>query len=122
LKQWSVNKDLRDRLAAIAAPGGRRVVAAIESTIKLEETKVRFDSKARAAAVIGIIDEELADELVTFYAARNMIHIHAELKQGTDWSWEIEFARQAYWRLNKFGQQARTWVSSFEAGPEQVSV
>jgi hypothetical protein len=107
LKAWSVSGDLQERLAAITEPDGRRVVAAIESTVKLEETKVRFDSKARAAAAIGIIDTALAAELVDFYAARNMIHIHAELKRGVDWSWEIEFAKQAYWRLEKFAQQSR---------------
>jgi hypothetical protein len=86
LKAWSVNGDMRERLSAISEPDGRHVVAAIESMLKLEETKVRFDSKARAAATIGIIDEELAKELVAFYTARNMIHIHAELKRGADWS------------------------------------
>ena len=114
LKEWCVSGDLRDRLSAIEEPGGRRVVAAIESTVKLAETKVRFDSKARAAAKVGVIDEALATELVQFYAARNMIHIHAELKRGADWSWELEFAKQAYWRLEKFAGQARAWLSTLE--------
>ncbi len=114
LKPWSVSGDLRDRLGAISAPDGRRVVAAIDSTIKLDETKVRFDSKARAAAAIGIVDEALALELVEFYTARNMIHIHAELKRGADWSWEIDFAKKAYWRLHKFGQQARAWLGALD--------
>lgn len=112
LKRWSVSGDLRARLAAISEPGGREVVAAIRSDMKLDETKVRFDSKARAAAAIGVIDDALANELVYFYRARNMIHIHAELKKGADWSWEIDFAKQAYWRLNKFAGQARAWLSS----------
>lgn len=111
LKNWSVSKNLQQQLDAAAASDsmGRRIVAAVESTIKLGDTKVRFDSKARAAAAIGIIDESLAEELIEFYAARNMIHIHAELKQGADWRWEIEFARQAYWRLLKFKEQVLAW-------------
>jgi hypothetical protein len=112
LKPWSVSQVLQQRLGAINSPDGRRVVAAIESTIKLDDTKVRFDSKARAAASIGIINDELMQELVDFYTARNMIHIHAELKQGTDWTWKIEFARQAFWRLEKFRDQVLGWQKS----------
>jgi hypothetical protein len=115
LKQWSVNHDLQRRLDAVSTPEGRRVVAAIESTVKLSDTKVRFDSKARAAASIGIIDDDLAKELIEFYTARNMIHIHAELKQGADWTWEIDFARQAYWRLQKFRDQVLVWRRSDSA-------
>lgn len=93
-------------------PHDRQVVAAVSAVIHLDETKVRFDSKARAACAIGIIDDDLAAELIEFYSARNMIHIHAELKRGADWRWEIEFARQAYWRLLKFKQQVLSWVNS----------
>lgn len=109
LKKWSVSSDLQKRLAAASASLGREIVAAVEGTVRLPDTKVRFDSKARAATSIGIIDEDLASELIEFYAARNMIHIHAELKRGADWKWEIEFARQAYWRLLKFKQQVLLW-------------
>lgn len=112
LRSYSVSADLRNELASVDAPLGRRVVAAIESEIKLSDTKVRFDSKARAACSIGIIDDELAAELIEFYKARNMIHIHAELKLGSDWSWEIAFARQAYWRLQKFKQQVVSWMET----------
>jgi hypothetical protein len=112
LRRWSVSTDLQNQLASLRGPDGREVVAAIESYIRLEESKVRFDSKARAAVEIGIIERSLADELIQFYAARNMIHIHAELKKGADWSWEIEFSKRAYWRLEKFSEQARAWVDT----------
>jgi hypothetical protein len=95
----------------VPAPLGRRVVAAVEAEINISENKVRFDSKARAASYIGIIDEELTAELIDFYSTRNMIHIHAELRRG-DWSWEIDFARQAYWRLLKFKQQVTMWMNT----------
>ena len=112
LKPWSVSSELSERLAALDGAGQRQVVAAVQSELKIEETKVRFDSKARAAFDLGIIDEALKDELIEFYTARNMIHIHAELKKGADWRWEIEFAKMAYWRLQKFAQQARAWTES----------
>lgn len=109
LKDWSVSGDLQQRLDRAGASAGRKIVAAVEGMVKLSDTKVRFDSKARAAMEIGIIDEGLAVELVEFYAARNMIHIHAELKRSADWEWQIEFARQAYWRLLKFKEQVLAW-------------
>jgi hypothetical protein len=98
-------------LDSVPAPLGRRVVAAVEAEINISASKVRFDSKARAASSIGIIDKDLAAELIDFYSARNMIHIHAELRRG-DWSWEINFARQAYWRLLKFKQQVISWTNT----------
>jgi hypothetical protein len=112
LREYSVNQKLRDSLAAVKAPQNRQVVAAVEAVLPLDETKVRFDSKARAACTIGIIDDDLTAELIEFYAARNMIHVHAELKRGADWSWEINFARQAYWRLHKFKDQVLAWMDS----------
>ena len=112
LKRYSVSEELNRRLDSVAAPLGRQVVAAVEAEINLSDTKVRFDSKARAACSIGIIDEELSRELIEFYAARNMIHIHAELKRDSEWSWDINFARQAYWRLVKFKQQVLSWLAA----------
>jgi hypothetical protein len=109
LKNWSVNGDLQQRLDRASASLGRKIVAAVEGTVRLSDTKVRFDSKARAAVNIGIIDEGLAGELIEFYAARNMIHIHAALRRSADWEWEIEFARQAYRRLLKFKGQVMEW-------------
>jgi hypothetical protein len=111
LKHYSVDPKLEGRLSEIQAPNGRRVVAAVEAEIRLSEIKVRFDSKTRAAVALGIIDEALGDELIEFYTARNMIHIHAELRKGVVWAWEIEFARQAYWRLERFRDQAVKWRS-----------
>jgi hypothetical protein len=112
LKPWTVRTDLAEELNAIGITEGRPVVAAITSDLKLSDTKVRFDHKANTAFAIGIIDEELAQELIDFYAARNMIHIHAELKRGSNWTWEIDFARQAYWRLQRFRDQVSTWLET----------
>jgi len=95
-----------DELGKVA---NKEIVAAVKTRINLDISKVRFDSKARAAESLGIIDTGLADELIAFYSARNLIHIHAELGRGADWEWKVEFARQAYWRLQKFKQQVLDW-------------
>jgi hypothetical protein len=109
LKDWSVSGGLQLRLDKAGTSAGRKIVAAVEGTIKLSDTKVRFDVKARAAMAIEIIDEGMTDELVEFYTIRNMIHIHAELRRGADWEWEVEFARLAYRRLLKFKEQVLLW-------------
>lgn len=112
LKRWSVNNELQRRLDSAGNAAGRSIVAAVEATIGLSDTKVRFDAKAMTAAAIGIIDESLAEELIEFYAARNMIHIHAELKHSAEWEWQIDLARRAYWRLEKFRDQILRWQAS----------
>jgi hypothetical protein len=109
LKEWNVAAPLRAKLAEAPAPDSRAVVAAIESWITHDETKVRFEHKADAAVSLGIIDGGLAAELKDFYAARNMIHIHAEIRRGADWSWELQFARDAYRRLHVFKKQVLDW-------------
>ena len=38
-----------------------------------------------------------------------MIHIHAELRKGADWAWEIDLALRAYRRLEPFRQQVLAW-------------
>jgi hypothetical protein len=86
LKRYSVSaaltsklEELNSELESVAAPLDRQVVAAVEAETRLSDTKVRFDSKARAARSIGIIDDELADELIEFYAARNISRPQAPL-------------------------------------------
>lgn len=109
LRPWSVAQDLRDQLAQAPTDGGRRVVAAIESCHKVDEAQVRFEHKADTAANLGIIREALAAELKDFYSARNMIHIHAEIRKGADWTWELAFARDAYRRLHVFRDDVLAW-------------
>ena len=56
---------LRLKIYIPSPPLGRRVVAAVEAEINISESKVRFDSKARAASSIGIIDKVPAEELIS---------------------------------------------------------
>jgi SHS2 domain-containing protein len=109
LKHYSVSAKLKGELAKVKTSNEQTVVAAVESTFKIFAERVRFEHKAGTAAALGIIEDALAEELKEFYAARNMIHIHAELKKGASWTWELEFAKQAYWRLKKFRDQVLAW-------------
>jgi hypothetical protein len=118
LRPWDVSSSLREQLVRAPGPPNRPVVAAIHTAITVDETKVRFEHKADAAVSLGIIDKSLAEELKEFYSARNMIHIHAEIKKGAEWSWELEFARHAYWRLQAFRRQIVDWEKRMAAADD----
>lgn len=51
LKRWSVSSDLQQRLDKVSGSLGRDIVAAAQGTVKLADTKVRFDSKARGGDI-----------------------------------------------------------------------
>lgn len=109
LKEWSVPEGLQAQLVEATADAQGSAVAAFKTFVGVAPEKVRFEHKADAAVQLGIIDAELAVELKELYAARNMIHIHAELKKGADWDWEIGLAKRAYLRLEKFRDQVVSW-------------
>ncbi|MFL5900081.1 MAG: hypothetical protein ACJ75S_02635 [Solirubrobacterales bacterium] len=109
LKRWSVPESLQAQLVDAASDAPGPAVGAFETFVAIAPEKVRFEHKADVAADLGIIDAGLGAELKEFYAARNMIHIHAELKKGADWDWEIELAKRAYLRLEKFRDQVVSW-------------
>ncbi|WP_201049432.1 hypothetical protein [Aliivibrio fischeri] len=66
-------------------------------------TKVRFDSKAKCAFKLGLIDEWLKDEIIEFYEARNAIHIHAEIRKSLDY--QLDLSKRAYRRMEPFIEQ-----------------
>jgi hypothetical protein len=66
-------------------------------------TKVRFDEKAEAAFSLGLIDNDLKDEIINFYNLRNGIHLHAEIRKNI--IWDLEMSKMAYWRIEKINLQ-----------------
>ncbi|WP_320153158.1 hypothetical protein [uncultured Tolumonas sp.] len=69
---------------------------------KRELTKIRFDEKADAAYQLGLLDEELKNEVITIYNLRNGIHLHAEIRKQI--SWDLDMSKKAYWRIEKLNQ------------------
>jgi hypothetical protein len=109
LKKWCVSEQLREQLAK-APTHGPKVVAALQTSLTLETTQVRFEHKVDAAVDLGMIDEDLGVELKEFYSARNMIHIHAEMRNNASgWTWEFDFAERAYRRLKPFCDRLEAW-------------
>jgi hypothetical protein len=118
LGRWSVPADVQRRLDDLGVAAEKTLVAACEKREHVPEHRVRFEYKADAAERLGIVDAALAEELKEFYRARNMIHIHAELKRDADWEWQIAFAREAYRRLEPFRSQVLQWVERTAASIE----
>lgn len=100
---------IMDRIHRLDAADSSDIVGAVRQTRRTQDSKIRFDSKVAAAVALGIIDEDLGNEITGFYTARNYIHIHAELRQ-TDLAWQISFSRDAYRRLEPFKAQASKWL------------
>ncbi|WP_369054830.1 hypothetical protein [Kineococcus terrestris] len=101
---------LMDKIRALPNDDAHLVVGAVRRRRSLDISKVRFDQKVAAAVQLGIIDQPLADDLVEFYSARNLIHIHAEMKRASERSWEIELSQRAYRRLQPFKAQVVIWL------------
>ena len=72
--------------------------------------KVRFDEKVSCAVGLQLIEQDLGDELISTYEARNAIHLHAELRKNL--RYELDMARIAYRRWALFRSQL---VASMQA-------
>jgi hypothetical protein len=115
LRRWNIREEVRVRTESLlnsVRTDGRQLVPAVRRRLKVDERRVLFQDKLDAAVKIGIVERSLADELAEFYNARNLIHIHAELRKGASWSWELSLAKSAYRRLRKFRQQVRAWEAA----------
>ncbi|MGE8218473.1 MAG: hypothetical protein ACN6OU_01810 [Stenotrophomonas acidaminiphila] len=108
-KQIFIPTDSLTALAKHLKHDGKDIIPMFEAVGKTEETKIRFDKKAKCAQALGIVEKWLSAELIEFYEARNAIHIHAEIRKSL--SYEIDLARRAYMRLLPFKEQIIAWQS-----------
>jgi hypothetical protein len=82
---------------------GKGIVPTYQGTVRVDQSKVRFDDKMECAVELDLVEPGLAEDLVRIYEARNAIHLHAELRKNQ--KYEIELARTAYRRLQPFREQ-----------------
>lgn len=102
LKEISIPSDKLTLLAKSLIHDKKNIITCYRDAQKRDITKIRFDEKADAAFKLGLIDEELKEELINFYNIRNAIHLHAELRKGIEY--ELDMSKLAYWRIEKFNQ------------------
>lgn len=98
----NISGDIRNKIQSAYNPTGPISVYQTE-TRSIDERKIVFEDKAETARLLGLIDQSIKDVVCNVYSLRNAIHLHAELRRGIEY--EIEVAKEAYWRLKGFCQQ-----------------
>jgi hypothetical protein len=99
-KEKALAEPTRKALSKYLIHEGKECRLVYSTKQKRDISKIRFDEKATTALSLGILDKDLAKELIELYEVRNAIHIHAELKKGIQY--EIDIAKLAYRRMTKF--------------------
>lgn len=101
-KPISISSAIRTKIQNAYKPTGP--ISVYETaTRSIDERKIVFEDKAETARLLGLIDQSIKDVVCNVYSFRNAIHLHAELRRGI--AYEIEVAKEAYWRLQGFCQQ-----------------
>jgi hypothetical protein len=101
-KPINISADIRTKIQNTYKPTGP--ISVYEIAIRsIDERKIVFEDKAETARLLGLIDQSIKDVVCSVYSFRNAIHLHAELRRGIEY--EIEIAKEAYWRLQGFCQQ-----------------
>jgi hypothetical protein len=95
---------LRDIKDAISHDG-KQIKTYFVGSKSRDINKLRFDSKADAAASLGLIDEAIKEDMVYCYNLRNGIHLHAELRKEI--VWDLEMSKAAYWRVHNLNTQIK---------------
>lgn len=101
-KPINISGDIRTKIQKTYKPTGPISVYETEKRA-IDERKIVFEDKAETARLLGLIDQSVKDVVCNVYSFRNAIHLHAELRRGI--AYEIQVAKEAYWRLQGFCQQ-----------------
>ncbi|WP_211250494.1 hypothetical protein [Sulfitobacter donghicola] len=110
LKKISIPENSLKELHKHLEHDGREIIPSYHAVVPSDITKVRFDAKANCAFNLGIIDNDLRDDLIEIYAARNAIHIHAEIRKSQ--KYELNLAKKSYRRMKPFAEQLRTYCNA----------
>ena len=98
-KRINISGAIKKKIIDTYSPAGDVVVYQTELAA-VDERKIVFEDKAKAALDLGLIDQPIYDVIVKIYSLRNAIHLHAELRRNI--AYEIETAKDAYWHLQGF--------------------
>lgn len=98
-KKINISNAIKQKIVDNYSPTGDVVVYQIESAT-VDERKIVFEDKAKAALDLCLIDQQIYDVIVKIYSLRNAIHLHAELRRNI--AYEIDAAKDAYWHLQGF--------------------
>jgi rubrerythrin len=107
VKEQSLLKDDKKAIEHMSMKYNKKLRATYTKQISKDITKIRFDSKANAAAKIGIIDESMRKSLIKIYEVRNCIHIHAEVRKKQNYP--IDLGKMAYQLCRPLCQQIKSY-------------
>lgn len=109
LRRFFISEENQQKLdrCNLVSKGGLRIdfIPCQEVLAKVKETQIRFDTKAKCAQKIGLIDSEMCDFLIEVYGCRNAIHLHADLRKGI--AWNLDLSKKAYWKVKGFVEQLK---------------
>lgn len=105
-KRLSVSKEL-DNLTHL----GKKIYTTYDDITQKDIKQIRFEHKADVANLLGLVSDDLRDELKELYALRNAIHLHAEIQKGI--SYEMEMSLIAYRRMHVFKQQMTDGLAKY---------
>lgn len=98
----NVSAAIQSNIIKTAKPKGPLAIFEVKRE-PVDERKIVFETKARTAHALGLLDSKLTQVVVDVYSLRNAIHLHAELKRAIQF--DIVAARDAYWHLQGFCRQ-----------------
>jgi hypothetical protein len=96
----SIPKVKKEKLESLLVHASEEIIPYVMRIKKRDQSKIRFDEKCEAFFLLGLIDEELKNELIYLYNIRNAVHIHAEIRKSL--AYELDMSKKAYWRFEKF--------------------
>jgi hypothetical protein len=97
-KRISVSKNLDDLIH-----DGKKIFTMYQADFERDINQIRFEYKVDVAIKLGLLTEDLGNELKKIYTLRNAIHLHAEIRKGIQY--EIEMSLIAYRRMKIFREQ-----------------
>lgn len=111
-RKISIPSHKLEKIAKALEHDGKKIIPTYETNARTDETKVRFDEKAKCACSLGLISESIKDDVIKLYEARNAIHIHAEIRK--DLNYEINLSRIAYLRMEPFIDHLKASIAGYE--------
>ncbi|HHY0472650.1 hypothetical protein ACXIU3_23705 [Vibrio parahaemolyticus] len=111
-KKISIPAHKLEKLSKALEHDKKDIIPTYEAIARTDETKVRFDEKAKCAYKLGLIKESIKNDIIEFYEARNAIHIHAEIRK--DLNYELELSKKAYFRMEPFIDYLKATIASYE--------
>lgn len=91
---------------------GKNIICYYEKTRPMTEKEkfsIRYRQKINALSSLGVISEDLAEDLKCLYEYRNTIHIESDIKKNL--SYDLEMGKLAYRRVEGLSIEISKYIS-----------